>query len=493
MGKMHKHHFLIALLGCAIFASFLSLAIGLRQSVWFDEAYSILLAEHSWTEIVRLTAADVHPPVYYWLLKAWMAIFGSGELALRSMSALFLGLSVGSAGLLLRRLFGAKTALLALPFVVLAPFLLRYGFEIRMYALVSFIGIASTHILVAAVEEKMQRRRWHLFAIYALLVALGVYTLYFMALLWIAHLAWLAWLSYKDKRREIFVTGVVSYMASFLLFLPWLPIFLSKAGGATLSSVTHKLGLENLYGIVTFLFLYQPAWNMHLATLLAVTFILSAIVYLGVMAYKKSSGSERRYLMLLGMYFAVPVLVLIVVTHISPIYLERYVAHIAIGAYAGIGVLAALGWQRGGKVAKAAVAGLLVVLLIGCTSLATFGNYNFQRVHTPSVKHIATLLTDCQSGAVIFADGPQVAMEFMYYIKDCPIYFFNETLEMGGGFAMLSGSPLRVAEASELPETNKVMQVFYDDPKRAVPSNFMEENRIKIGALGVVIYRVDKS
>lgn len=491
MKSFYEEHTFLLFLGLAAFlAAATSLYIGLQQSVWFDEAYSIALAEHSWGEIVRLTAQDVHPPLYYWLLKAWMMVFGSTELALRSMSALLFGLSIGMAGLLLRRLFGARAALMTLPFMVFAPFLLRYGFEIRMYALASLIGVVATYVLVLAVESETRKRRLLLFVAYSLLVAAGVYTLYFMALLWIAHLVWLAWVACQEKRRDIAVLAAAAYAFAALLFIPWLPVFLSKAGGGTLSGVTHELGFENLLGIVSYLFLYQPPWNIKGVSVVIAFFIMAAIVYLATCGYRNATKRERRYLVLLGAYFIVPVLILVVVTRFVPIYLERYVAHIAIGAYAVIGVLAGLSLRSNTKWSWAVIGGLLSVLIYGCVSMMTqFGNYNFQRIHTPSVKHAAGLLTDCKNEAIIFADGPQIAMELGYYIKDCPIYFFNETLELGGGFAMISNSPLRVANASELPKASEVLHVYYNEPKNTLPASFHRESVTTKEKLSVAVYK----
>ncbi|MDP6587505.1 MAG: glycosyltransferase family 39 protein, partial [Anaerolineales bacterium] len=44
-------------------------------------------------EIVSASAADVHPPGYYILMKAWSVMMGGSEFALRSLSA-FVGLVV---------------------------------------------------------------------------------------------------------------------------------------------------------------------------------------------------------------------------------------------------------------------------------------------------------------------------------------------------------------------------------------------------------------
>ena len=54
-----------------------------RWSVWFDEAFSAYLARFNIVEIAHFTSLDVHPPLYYWLLKGWTVLFGHSALALR--------------------------------------------------------------------------------------------------------------------------------------------------------------------------------------------------------------------------------------------------------------------------------------------------------------------------------------------------------------------------------------------------------------------------
>src|SRR5690349_4584320 len=183
----YERHFKWLVLAGVLLAMGISLAIGLMQSVWFDEAYSIWLAKQPIGELLRLTSVDTHPPFYYMLLKGWAGMFGWGEFALRSLSVLAMGGALATGVVLVKRLFGVRAALIALMFGVFAPFLLRYGFEIRMYALASCIGIAATYVLVRAVEEKVYKKQVWLYVLYAVLVALGVYVLYYMALLWIVH------------------------------------------------------------------------------------------------------------------------------------------------------------------------------------------------------------------------------------------------------------------------------------------------------------------
>ena len=241
-----------------VVAAALSLWIGLRQSVWFDEAYSIMVAKRSVSEIIRLSALDTHPPLYYLVLKIWANVFGWSELALRSLSVIFYGASIAVAGCFIKRHFNARAAIYVLTMLLLAPLLMRYGFEIRMYAMASLIGVAATVMLVRAHSSK----RWTDWLIYGALVALGMYTLYYLALLWLAHLAWLVAMDAGKLRKFSWkeCRWIGAYAFSLLLFLPWLSSFLKQVGNGALAPIGQPMNLEQLVGIVSFNTIYQPLW-----------------------------------------------------------------------------------------------------------------------------------------------------------------------------------------------------------------------------------------
>ena len=60
----------------------------LFEGFWRDEAFSWAIASRG-ARILPLTARDFNPPLYYLLLFAWMQVFGSSEIAMRSLSVLF--------------------------------------------------------------------------------------------------------------------------------------------------------------------------------------------------------------------------------------------------------------------------------------------------------------------------------------------------------------------------------------------------------------------
>lgn len=488
---LSAHFGLILVLSAAIFVA-ICLIIGLNQSVWFDEAYSIIIAKQPIAELLRLTALDTHPPLYYILLKAWAELFGYGELALRSFSALAAGGAVIFAGLLVRRLFGARSALITLPFIVLAPFLLRYGFEIRMYALASLICTAATYVLVRALQEKNAKNQWALYILYAVLVAVGVYTLYYTVLLWLTHLIWLIWMTRSAKQPIFKSKWMAAYIGSVALFLPWLPTFFTQITNGALAPISQPMTLDNLIGILSFSFVYEPVWQLDALLSLLMVFVIVTVSYIVIRGYKMISKQQRPYLVLLMMYIAVPVIILTLVSLIRPMYVERYLAHVLIGLMLTIGVTTSIALKRPTLMVRGVAALLLVILVVGVAHLAQVGNYNFQRLQKPDIEVAATQLADCSDTKKIIAADPYVAIELSYYVKDCPVLFYSETAKMGGGYAVLSESDLRIGDTEkDLSGTKALYYVHYDEAKLAMPLGLREISRHSYGSLTVAEFSAE--
>lgn len=484
-------YFLVIVVIAAAITTALSLLIGMNQSVWFDEAYSIMVAKQSLDQLLHLAAIDTHPPLYYIILKGWAALFGWSELALRSLSVLALGGSVILSGLLLRRGFGARAAVTVMPFLVIAPFLLRYGFEIRMYVIGSFIGIAATYVLVRALQAKTSKAQWLLYGLYAALVAAGVYTLYYLALLWIAHVVWLVWLTIRERKSLLRARWWLAYVGSVVLFLPWLPTFLSQVNNGALAQISQPLTIDNMLGIASFNFVYQPTWQLTAFVSLLVLFVISAVVYFSIKAFKVVKAKERPYLMLLAMYLAIPVAVLAIVSLFKPMYVERYLAHVAIGGMLYVGVVVALALRKKATTVEWTLAGvLLVVLLSGTVQLARVGNFNFQRMQTPTVAAAAAAVKACDAQSAVVAADPYVAIELAYYLPDCQIHFYSETVSLGGGYAPLSDSPLHVTNPVKL-TAEKIYYVYYGDPELQMPEGHARVSEQTFEALHVETFSAE--
>lgn len=489
-----ERHFLWIIGVAALLFMGIALSIGVQQSVWFDEAYSILLAKQSSAHLVHLTALDTHPPFYYLLLKGWATLFGWSELALRSLSVLASGGALVFAALTVRRMFNAKVALYALPFIILAPFLIRYGFEIRMYALASLIGMMATYVLVRAYQTNAGRDRKILYIAYATLVALGMYTLYYLALLWIAHVVWLVWMALRDKQSITRSPWLYAYMGSILLFLPWLPAFISQTSNGALAGISQPMTIDNLIGLASFGFLYQPVWQLGALSSLVVVGVIVALVGAIQFAYKNMSKKQKPFFVLLALYLAVPVIILTLVSLLRPMYVERYLAHVWIGGMAFIGVCIAFCLVKLRNRVWIATSGALVgVLVLGSIHVAAVGNYNFQRLQTPMIDKAAAILAkECSDTTTIFAADPYVATELSYYTTDCPVYFYSKDAVLRGGYAPLSESPLRISEPQrELATAKKVLYVYYDTQQVSLPTIFKQSNVRSFESLHIATFSAE--
>lgn len=158
----------------------------LTQSLWRDEAFSVLMAEHTFLDIIRLTIGDFTPPLYYFLLKIWIGIFGRTEIAVRMLSFIFHIGTVYVGYVFTRDLLRIK--LKQAPFIAafllaINPMLLYFAFEARTFSLVTFLVLLSFYFFVK------KNWRWHLivssFVLYShpysvfALMAQGVYSLFF--------------------------------------------------------------------------------------------------------------------------------------------------------------------------------------------------------------------------------------------------------------------------------------------------------------------------
>jgi mannosyltransferase len=133
-----------------------ALAIVLRlyrlgaQSLWYDEAFSVYLARMNLGDITARTAADIQPPLYYYLLHFWMELAGDGEFAVRFLSLFFGVLTVPLMFVIARRLFNPAAAIFSALLALFSPLYLWYSQETRMYSLITFLLAVSKERLFSA-------------------------------------------------------------------------------------------------------------------------------------------------------------------------------------------------------------------------------------------------------------------------------------------------------------------------------------------------------
>ncbi|MCL5961104.1 MAG: glycosyltransferase family 39 protein, partial [Chloroflexi bacterium] len=123
------------------------------QSLWYDEGVSVAMAPRDLLAIAVDAAADIHPPLYYYLLHFWTAVFGTSEFAVRWLSLTF-GVALVATVLLFRsRLLGDRVGLVAAFLTAISTLLIYYSQETRMYMQVAFFGSLSTYLFLRVQPE----------------------------------------------------------------------------------------------------------------------------------------------------------------------------------------------------------------------------------------------------------------------------------------------------------------------------------------------------
>ena len=128
------------------------------NSLWVDEVFSLKLVRHNWAEMLKLATMDVHPPLYYFILKLFISIFqplGLNVIFIGKVTSFipyFLMLTwitakiVKKTGIMAASLFGLL--------LVGMPNLLIYGVEIRGYSWAMFFVTASFFYAEELVTER---------------------------------------------------------------------------------------------------------------------------------------------------------------------------------------------------------------------------------------------------------------------------------------------------------------------------------------------------
>lgn len=421
-----------------------------KASIWFDEAFSAYISHFSFADIAKYTALDVHPPVYYWLLKLWQIPFGSTATSVRSLSLVFAGIAVIFGFLLVRRLFGRKAAVLSLLFMMLSPMLLRYSREARMYTLDAAIVLAATYTYVVALKS----RRWAPWIVYGLLVTLGMWTHYFTVFAWLSHWLWrLTTLRQQGKRgralwRAYFSKQwLVAYGLAVVIFLPWVPVMMTQLGGIqTYGFWIGSVGVDTPVNYLTNFFYYQENNNVGPWGSVFMWAAVIGIVALAVRLYRKLSPSQKQSYLLLVFMATVPVALLIIASlpPLRPSYVERYLMPSLVSGALLLAVTLVYGmakakvWWRIG-----AIVGLSLVFIAGIQSVYYFGNYNKNTgTHSIANQLIASIDKKAAPGEPIIANSPWIFYEAVFYdTKAHPIYFIDaDTTYQFGSLAMLKDS-----------------------------------------------------
>ncbi len=224
------------------------------QSIWWDEGISLYLSRLSLAAILADRVINIHPPLYFIILKGWTTLVGAQAFSGRYFSALASLLQIAAVYAVCRRWFRSRNLyavisqpmaahrlwptdyrlpttdyapLLAAFLVAISPLSIIYAQETRVYALLPLASMT----LLALTWEIVDGRRGHYgrdWLIFGLVEWVGVHLHYVMIFVVAYVSAWLLLALRRARPKAVWRSFWVTQLVVGLACLPWFAAVLSN-------------------------------------------------------------------------------------------------------------------------------------------------------------------------------------------------------------------------------------------------------------------------
>jgi mannosyltransferase len=319
------------------------------EGLWYDEALSAVTISGSIGDVFEGLEQQALPPVYFLVAWVWVRIFGDGDAALRSLSAVAGTLTIPVAYAAGRELVNRRAGLVAALLVALSPPLVWYSGEARSYALMVLMCALSLLFFARARNGGRPRD----LALWVAVSALAFMTHYFSALVVAAEAALL--LAARPRDRAAW-GGVAAMAAAGLAMAPY-ALYQRRHGGVEWIENTDFT--DRVRGAIRVLATGTPMPPQRLATLV----LLAGLVLVALALLRNGARERRGTIAALAVGTALLALPLAAAAAGSDYVLDRnfLAAWVPFAIAAGAGAAAALSSRR--AVAAGAAAALAVIVV----------------------------------------------------------------------------------------------------------------------------------
>lgn len=374
------------------------------QSLWRDEAFSILVAEKPISFILKNLTFE--PPVYYILLHYWIRVFGTSEIAVRSLSLLGFTLATIVVIAWSEKFFRKHWLLWITPLLFFTnPMLLYYAFEVRTYGWYTFFAVLSFF--------SYSETKWRLWVI---ATVLGFYThTYFLFLFAAEVLHWLV-LHRKKLTKPLTLIHEPMVASSLLIIstmLPWL-LRIAKDVGTLKQSWYFPVNFNLVGSVLGNMYLGYEGTPWYLWGFTAnLSLFLLVIFFFAV--YKKATRARNTLFLFSAL---VPLTIVIGVSFIKPLFVNRYL----------IGVTVAEVFLVAFAIEALKPAWLQKLLAFSFFLFAFSFNIWYPSQHAKLNIRATIMEINALKGKndVILAQSPLILFETMYYAKDqSRVFLYN--------------------------------------------------------------------
>jgi len=407
-----KIHIAIIILGTI----FISLG-AFHSNIWFDEAYSVGMAERTLSEIWTIGGNDVHPVLYYWMLRIVSLIataWGATSIAIKIIIyRIFSVLPMAILGVLgythIKKDFGEKVGMIFTFLVFFLPESAIYASEIRMYTWsILAVTILAIYAYRLRLQENSTRKNWLIFFIASISsIYLHYYGLMSAGLINVALLIYLI----KNKRGKDIVAICTFGVIQLISYIPWLMYFIGQLKsiskgfwiGFTFPQTIIEISAGQLIGNL----------NYYISFVVAI----ALYIYLGIKLYKNKENKAPAILSII-IYLAV-ILAAYIMTKIlnTSIILYRYLFVIT-GLYI-FAISFILSKEQNNKIIWGICA---IIVILGTASNIELVQDNYNETN---LKQIRYMEENIKEGDQIIFKEHQEGSTFLVHFTENEQIFYN--------------------------------------------------------------------
>ena len=371
--------------------------------LWADEIYTLAIVQMPFNSFLASALGDVHPILYYVMLKSFLKVFAFGGIAFSSkVFSLVPILLLGILSLTkIRKNFGFLTSALFFLFISSMPRILASAFEVRMYSWALFFVTASM-IYAYEVTLNSTYRNW---IVLTFLTICSAYTHYFSAIasfsIYIVLLLYIL-----RKNRSLLKFYLISSLAALISYLPWLAIVRIQSANVGASYWIDPITFNSLITYIYYIF--TPAWNAMRSNEVLSPAILPTLLLLSFIYLFYRNRDEFTSDTLLA-FLLVPLIGIAASFLFRPVFHVRYMipslgcfwlvfAHLLSKSFSDLKVFAPV---------------LVLVLIIGVSGIFAFIPVHEWDVYTSGVE--GSYISNVGEGSVVIINNVNVYSYLFYY------------------------------------------------------------------------------
>lgn len=331
-----------------------------NDSIWYDESFSIAAIKGSYSNMFKnYLNIDVHPPLYYIMLKIYASIFGTSAIYLKIFSLIPVLLTAIIGITLIKDRFGFNTSILFIILLMFMPCILDKSIEIRMYTW-SMLFVTLSGVYAYEIIENSSLKNWMIFLISSLLAAYThYYALVSVAFIYV-FLFFVIFIINKNQIKSWFICSVFTVIGYF----PWLIIFIQQSKKVKNNYwIKDESILDYIRNVINEIFYLHSS---------IVTLIIVFIFFMSILVCIKNLTKklEKKYifaLLCLGIFIMTFVSGIVISKLVRPIFIVRYL----IPSTGLLWLFFAVSLSEVNK----------KILLSICTFILVFGIFNFKEVY----------------------------------------------------------------------------------------------------------------